>query len=269
MEGNCGRTDEALRHCELAESLLELDSNDWVLGVTLLNKGSIAIVRCQFAKAAEYFNSAIAHADLNGSVRTRVGAETNLGYIYMLTGDFRKAESLLKRVIEKIVEPSAVIDSADVLARVYLALGDLRQCENTLQSVNLEDESLRYAQYANRWTALTKAKLLLKSRHYGAALTWLESVERKSEGLHDRPFIAALHLLSAQALHRTNRLHDCARRILSGHFSAIRQSTELQGQFITRSRRLLRGPINFSPMNLVSGPSVFGRLKELYPHHSN
>jgi hypothetical protein len=79
MEGNYGRIDEALRHCDLAESLLELDSNAWVLGVNLLNKGSIALVRCEFSKAASYFHSAIAQVDVNGSSRTRAGAEKKIG----------------------------------------------------------------------------------------------------------------------------------------------------------------------------------------------
>ncbi|HEU5256839.1 MAG TPA: sigma 54-interacting transcriptional regulator [Vicinamibacterales bacterium] len=231
MEGNCGRIDEALRHCDLAESLLELESNAWVLGVTLLNKGSIAIVRCEFAKAANYFHSAIAQVDVNGSSRTHAGAETNLGYIYMLTGEYRKAEVILKRVLERIAEPNAVIDSTDTLARVYLGLGNLDECEATLRRLDLEDNSVHYAKYATRWTALTKAQLLLKSHNYRGALTWLESMERKSSTFHDRPFMAALHLHSAYTLHRMDRGRDCARRILSAHLAGIRERTELQGQF--------------------------------------
>jgi len=231
MEGNCGRIDEALRHCDLAESLLELDSNAWVLGVTLLNKGSIAIVRCEFTKAAKYFHSAIAQVDVNGSSRMHAGAETNLGYIYMLTGEYHKAEVLLKRVLERIVEPNAVIDSTDTLARVYLGVGNLDECEATLRRLDLEDNSVHYAKYATRWTALTKAQLLLKNRNYRGALTWLESMERKSSTFQDRPFMAALHLHSAYTLHRMDRGRDCAQRILSAHLAGIRERTELQGQF--------------------------------------
>jgi DNA-binding NtrC family response regulator/tetratricopeptide (TPR) repeat protein len=231
MEGNCGRINEALRHCDLAESLLELDSNAWVLGVALLNKGSIAIVRCEFPKAAKYFHAAIALADASGSVRTRVGAETNLGYIEMLTGDFRKAEITLKRVLTSIADPNAVIDSADSLARVYLATGELRECEATLQRLNLENRSGQYSEYATRWTGLTKAKLLLKTGNYGAAVTWLESVESRSIGFQDRPFMAALDLLTAKTLHHLGRQRESARRILSAQMGGIPQGTESHGQF--------------------------------------
>src|SRR5678815_979512 len=189
MEGNYGRIDEALRHCDLAESLLELDANAWVLGVTLLNKGSIALVRCEFPKAASYFHAAIDQVDVNGSSRTRAGAETNLGYIYMLTGEYGKAEIVLKRVLERIVEPNAVIDSTDTLARVYLGLGNLDECEATLRRLDLEDNSVQYAKYATRWTALTKAQLLLRRGKYRAALSWLESVERESAAFQDLSLI--------------------------------------------------------------------------------
>jgi DNA-binding NtrC family response regulator len=231
MEGNCGHIDEAFRHCDLAESLLELDSNSWVLGVALLNKGSIAIVRCDFTKAATYFHAAIALADANGSLRTRVGAETNLGYIQMLTGDFRRAEATLRRVVASIGDSIGLIDSVDTLARVYLAAGNLDDCETTLQRLNLENNSIRYSEYSTRWTALTKAKLLLKKRDYDAALAWLEAVRARAVGFEDRPFMAALHLLTAQTLHRLGRSRDCARHVLSAELTGIRQSTELRGQF--------------------------------------
>jgi DNA-binding NtrC family response regulator/tetratricopeptide (TPR) repeat protein len=231
MEGNYGRIDEALRHCDLAESLLELDSNDWVLGVALLNKGSIAIVRCEFSKAAKYFHAAIALADASGSVRTRVGAETNLGYIQMLTGEFRKAEVTLRQVLTGISDPNAVIDSADSLARVYLATGNLGECEATLQRLNLGDYSGQYSEYATRWTGLTKARLLIKSRHYTDALAWLESVESRSIAFHDLPFTAELHLLIALTLHRLDRRQHTTRRILSAQFAGFRQGTESHGQF--------------------------------------
>jgi tetratricopeptide (TPR) repeat protein len=267
MEGNYGRIDEALRHCDLAESLLELDSNAWVLGVTLLNKGSIALVRCEFPTAASYFRSAIAQVDVNGSSRTRAGAETNLGYIYMLTGEYAKAEVVLKGVLERIAEPNAVIDSTDTLARVYLGLGNLDECEATLRRLDLEDNSVQYAKYATRWTALTKAQLLLRRGNYRAALAWLESVERESAAFQDRPFMAALHLHFAHTLHRIDRDRDCARRILSAHFAGVRQSTELQGQFhhslaqiVANSVSLLatgleeRGKRLWSSRGIVSAP---------------
>ena len=231
MEGNCGRSDEALRHCDVAESLLEVDSNAWVLGVNLLNRGSIAIVRCEFSKAANYFRAAIALADANGSVRTRLGAETNLGYIQLITGEFGKAEVTLKRVLSSVLDPNALIDSADSLARVYLAVGDLNACGATLERLNLESKKVRYSEYAARWTALTKAKLFLKQGNHAAALPLLESLGSASIGFKDRPFIAAVHLLTAQALHCLGEGRDSARHILGAEFAGIRSGSELQGQY--------------------------------------
>src|SRR5207253_3737050 len=88
-----------------------------------------------------------------------------------------------------------------------------------------------YSQYGKRWTALTKAKLLLKQQQFEKAVKWLGFVEGSSGDAVDRPFHAAVHLLSAQAFHRVSRPADCARRILRAEFGDVRQCSDLHGQF--------------------------------------
>src|SRR5436190_8503544 len=159
MEGSRGHFDEAWRHCDIAESLLAIESNAWVLGASLLNRGCISTVRCEFSKAADYFRSAIALADVNGSLRARGGAEGNVGYLELITGQFAKAEATLLRRLST-ARGEATIDASDFLARVYLATGNLHLCEQTLERLNLFGTSVQYSEYATRWTAITRAKLL-------------------------------------------------------------------------------------------------------------
>ena len=54
LEGYRGHVDEASRHCDIADSLLETDPNAWILAGILMNRGCLATVRCEFREAAEY-----------------------------------------------------------------------------------------------------------------------------------------------------------------------------------------------------------------------
>jgi DNA-binding NtrC family response regulator len=231
LEGNCGHLDEGWRHCDIAEALLESDSNAWILAGALLDKGCIATIRCDFALAAEFFRKVVALAEVNGSIRSHNAAESNSGYIQLLTGEFRKAEATLSRILSTTTETEPTVSSGDFLARVYLALGDLDQCERTLNRLNPLDDVIRYSQYGRRWAAITKAKLLLKQRRFAEVVEWLEMAERHSNAIVDRPFSAAVHLLKAQALHRLANYARCARQILKAEFSDARRNSELQAQF--------------------------------------
>jgi DNA-binding NtrC family response regulator len=230
LEGNRGHLDEAWRHCDIAESLLEADSNAWVLATNFLNKGCIATIRCEFNAASEYFRKAAAAAEVSGSVRIRTHAETNVGYLQLVTGQFRKAEATLKSALSRAREPETRIGTTEVLARVYLAGGDLDQCERSLREANVCDDPIGYSEYGMRWAALTKAKLLLKRKQFDAALQWLAFVESRSTALQDRPFNVAVHLLAAHALHHLGNRRECAREILRSDSAGIRDSAELQGQ---------------------------------------
>jgi DNA-binding NtrC family response regulator len=221
IEGSRGHFDEALRHCDIAESLLEMDPNAWVSGVNLVNKGCIASVQCDVSIAAEYFRRAIAISETTGSLRTRTSAETNLGYLQFVVGQFRRAEATLTHVLSDTENITAFIDASDFLARLYLSEGDLERCDQTLERLNLYGHSGRYPEYATRWAALTKAKLLLKRGDFRGAVTWLDTIEVRSSSFQDAPFSSAVHLLAAFALHQLGEQPEGARRF----------SSELRGLF--------------------------------------
>jgi len=235
LEGQRGHLDEAWRHCDIAESLLELESNAWVLGASLVNRGCIACLRCEFKDAAEYNRAAVELTNINGSMRNRAAAEITLGHIQMLSGDFERAQRTLTTALrDPYLKGLRTIGAADSLARVYLALGDLDKCDATLAllnfSVNQEDAATNSV-YAKRWAALTRTKLLMRRGHLEEALGWLANLETQSRELGDLPFTAAVHLLTAQTLARTGRTAECADRMIRADAAGVRRNRDLQGHF--------------------------------------
>ena len=55
LEGQIGRLDEARRHCDIAEGLLERSTNVWLSACCLINRGCIAWLNCHFDEASRLF----------------------------------------------------------------------------------------------------------------------------------------------------------------------------------------------------------------------
>src|SRR4030095_844570 len=125
FEGYRGHLDEAFRHCELAESLLETDPNAWISCGILINRGCIATLRCEFRDAARHFRGAMDGAEVCGSTHMHAIAESNSAWVELLTGQFRKGEEKLRTTLSNSSNVETSIGALDLLARVYLAQGQL------------------------------------------------------------------------------------------------------------------------------------------------
>jgi two-component system NtrC family response regulator/two-component system response regulator AtoC len=230
MEASLGHFDEAWRHCDIAQGLLDVEPNVWVLGTCLNIRGGIKSWQCEFAKARNYFRRVAQLADECGSRRMRVGAELNQGFLDLVTGHYSSAEATLSTILEN--DPlERGIDASDFLARVHLAQGKLDDCERVLDGLNLYGDSFSYADYAERWTAVTKAKWLLKRGEFHRGLEWLTLVEQRSVRDTDRMFMAVVDLLLAQVYNRLGMDRECVRRLLRPGLTEIRRTSEFQGQF--------------------------------------
>jgi hypothetical protein len=53
LEGQTGRLEESRRHCELTNSLLDSAPSLWLKATTLVNLGCVAVLQCQFERAAQ------------------------------------------------------------------------------------------------------------------------------------------------------------------------------------------------------------------------
>ena len=235
LEGQRGHLDEAWRHCDIAESLLQLEGNAWVMGSLLVNRGCIACLRCEFEEAGTYNRGAIELSKVNGSLRIRAAAEITSGHIQMLCGEFAKAQqTLLAALGDSHTSGLPTIGARDSLARVFLALAQLDDCDSTLGPIGLSDCDGMVAKdlvYAQRWAGLTRAKLLLRRGRFSDAGTWLDQLAESSKEYQDQPFDASVHLLAALALSRSGQGKKCAHRISSSVSAGITDNRDLQGQF--------------------------------------
>jgi DNA-binding NtrC family response regulator/tetratricopeptide (TPR) repeat protein len=230
FEGYRGHLDEASRHCALADSLLETDQNAWISCGILINKGCVAILRCEFHDASRYFRAAMDGAEICGSTHMHAIAQSNAAWVELLTGQFRKAEETLKTTLSNSSKIGTSISALDLLARVYLAQGQLDKCEEILGPV-MSGRPVQYSTYETRWAALTRAKLLYRQGQLDGALNWLNAITSGPNEINDGFFGAACHLVRAYILGHTDKAEQCAHELVRADALGATQNRELQGQF--------------------------------------
>jgi DNA-binding NtrC family response regulator/tetratricopeptide (TPR) repeat protein len=230
FEGYRGHLDEASRHCALADSLLETDPNAWIGCGILINRGCIAILRCEFREASRYFRAAMEGAEICGSTHMHAIAQSNSAWVDLLTGQFRKAEETLRTTLSNSSKIGTSISALDLLARVYLAQGELDKCEEILGPV-MSGHPVKYSTYETRWAALTRAKLLYRQGELDAALNSLNAITSAPDEINDGFFAAACHLTTAYILGRADNAAECARELVRAGALGAMQNRELQGQF--------------------------------------
>ena len=152
-------------------------------------------------------------------------------YVYFLSGEFDRAERILNGVLSKDhLADGTRIDTADLLARVYLAKGDLERCTQTLTLIGSTEEA-DTSTYGKRWACLTLAKLLLKRGRFDSAFSYLRRLDAQASIRTDAPFTAALHLLTAQSLARLCKARECSNSLIISNFAGSRSRGELIGHF--------------------------------------
>jgi DNA-binding NtrC family response regulator/tetratricopeptide (TPR) repeat protein len=230
FEGYRGHLDEALRHCALADSLLETDPNPWISCAILINRGCVAILRCEFREASRFFRDAMDAAEICGSTHMHAIAQSNSAWVELLTGQFRRAEETLKTTLSNSSKIGTNISALDLLARVYLAQGQLDKCEEILGPM-MSGRQVQYSTYETRWAALTRAKLLYRQGQLDSALNWLKAIEHVPNEINDGSFAAARHLVTAYLLGHTDNVEQCAQELIRANALGATQNRELQGQF--------------------------------------
>ena len=234
LEGQVGRLDEGMRHCDIAESLLKAAPNSWLLGSTLLNKGCIACLRCNFRGAAKYIDAAMTYSAVTNHAGLLAGTESTLGQIDLLAGRFDRAEqNALKVINNSNVAKLGKVSAADVLSRVYLALNRLEECEASIRFIDTTANECQGVSsvYHVRWAGVTKARLLLKRGSFSAALEWVKEIETTASDVRDLPLRVAIHLVAAQILGKIGNPPDAALRLLKACNLGAAEIPDLQGQY--------------------------------------
>jgi len=200
LEGQTGRLNEAARHLDISEAMLQIEPNAWLAGSMHMHRGSIASAKCDFRAAEIEFRAAKQAAKRSGS-HHEVAADACLGYVQLLAGEFDRAQNTLSHVLKN---PSAAVfmklAAADSLARVHLAQGRLRESQEALSFI---DEQLQKHPEAGsvfhvRWSAIPRARLALKRGAIDDAKQCTEIAIEKAGLVGDIPLAATSKLLMAQ-----------------------------------------------------------------------
>ena len=272
LEGQRGRLQEAERHCVIAESLLSVKPNAWVLGASLINRACIACFQCDFNLALQYNQAAIDLTKINGSVRNRLAAEVTSAHILMLSGRYVDAERMLDTALaDPSINGMRAVSAADTLARMHLAVGDLNKCDEVLSRIDFSfDASGTSSIYVKRWAALTRAKLLLRRGDYKSAASWIKRVQEACSGTGDEAFEAASQLLLSESADRQNDVAECCSRLLAAHHAGIRRQTDFQGQlnhslsrFVTSTSPELSDVLSRRANRIWSGQGIVSVKREL------
>ena len=141
IEGQTGRFDEALRHCDIATSILQTAPNAWLSGTNFVHRACIAYLMCDFEAATEYTKLAKQVTAKSGHARGAVALDNNLGHLETIVGRFDKARTSFGRVLASPTASSfAIVGAYEGLARLHLATNQLDQCEIALQRIDEEVE---------------------------------------------------------------------------------------------------------------------------------
>ena len=164
LAGQMGQVDEARRHCDLAESLLEIAPNQWLLGNSFVSRSTLAILDGDLARAFECLADAKSALSTSGRSRAMVVCEGSLAHLQLLTGQFEKAKENLSRLLSDPRTPrSALIGLSETLARAFLAEGRFDECQTEIDRIyDATRRDQEQTAYHVRWAAITKARLLVR-----------------------------------------------------------------------------------------------------------
>jgi DNA-binding NtrC family response regulator/tetratricopeptide (TPR) repeat protein len=246
LEGQLGRLDEAIRHCDIADSLLSSAPNTWLRGTNQVNRGCLAALSGRYEVATQHLLDA--RTDLTRCGVRSGGAENNLAHCYIVTGQFKKAGEIFEQIVRSNnTRRLALLGALEGLARLRLAEGDLDGCADALATfyTRAETNPELTNSYNTRWAAVTKGRLLLSEGKDSEALALVRTVEQQVEmTIADVPLKAAFHLIAAQAAAKCNDFPEAARRILEAHCRGVATLAELQAPYYFACSAVVR---NASP----------------------
>ena len=241
LAGQMGQLDEARRHCDLAESLLKMAPNQWLLGNSLVSRSTLAILDSDLERAFECLTEAKNALSASGRSRAMVVCEGSLAHLQLLTGQFEKAKENLSKLLSDPRTPrAALIGLSETLARAFLAEGRFDECQAELDRIYRgTPHNQEQTAYHVRWAAITKARLLVRQHKFLEASDWLRDVERTTGGTIDISFSAQLNLVGGCAAAGSGKNGEAAARLFAAHEAGILALPELQAQYYYASAQIL------------------------------
>ena len=272
LEGQIGRLDEAARHCDIAERLLERSRNAWLSACCLINRGCIAWLKYHFDEAAAFLRVGGEIASKLGYLYLNQAADTSNAHTLLFTGNYDKAEKAFLAVArDPKTDTVTQLASLDGLSRVYLALGRFDTAEHVILEINERVKRSDYAAmiYHVRWAVVTEARLLIQQRRHTHAIAVLSAAEERLQLQRDLPLTACVHLTHAQALALCGDLVGASSRIVRASELNITAVRDLQAEhyygcaFMVSDRPALAGSLRRRALCLWASQGVVSVQREL------
>ncbi len=202
VDGRRGLLASALRHTEIAQRLLEPESELWYESWAENHLLAISILRSDFGKGLEHGRRALSLSEKSGAVGAQRTCLANLGNLFYASGDSRQAIDHLERA--RACLPAGgehASGGLESLARVYLSQGRLEECEALLDDIERSiqtdgDRSL----YAYRHSLLTRAQLFLRRSRWSEARNVSALALTLAAAGQDNLLLAHANLVTAEIL---------------------------------------------------------------------
>jgi DNA-binding NtrC family response regulator len=214
MEAQRGRTSEAERHLRVARSLLAFRPNAWIEQLVAINASCIALIECDSRRFERYAAEGRRLSAITGHANSDVVMDTNDAHFALIRGDFDKAATLLQRTLHSPAGIHIELAALEGLARIYLALGELDDCDRTLKHIETVRRDRLQSAYTVRGAANLRVKLLIRRGRWEEAAALAQSELTEFSKVNDSGSAIALTMSRALALICAGDNVACSRHIL-------------------------------------------------------
>jgi DNA-binding NtrC family response regulator/tetratricopeptide (TPR) repeat protein len=233
VEAQRGLFDNAREHIRIGRSLLAGRQHCYFQGLAANSASCIAFSVADLVGAGVETRRALRESAKSGHAPVLRAAVANAAHLALANGKYLDALRMFDRAI-RITPPSGPTRAgiADGLAQLALARGDLAEADRVLSSTRKwTPDSPKGTWYYGLWTAVTRAKLLLKWNRFDDAAAMLATAVKGSIGLADPLLTTVLRLLQVESEARAGH-PAAAAAILSNAFVAEWPPTvELMAEF--------------------------------------
>ena len=214
MEAQRGRTSEAERHLRVARSLLKFRPNAWIEQLVAINASCIALIECDTPRFERYAAEGRKLSAITGHTNSTAVMDTNDAHFALISGDFKKASDLLHRILQSPGGIYVELAALEGLARIHLTLGELDDCEKTLQRIDALRRSGLQSAYTVRGAATLRVKLLIRRSNWKEASDLAGTELTEFSKVNDSGSTVALKMSRAVALACSGDMARSSRDVL-------------------------------------------------------
>jgi DNA-binding NtrC family response regulator len=233
MEAKRGLLKSADWHTELGLQLLSDAPNLWLETVAENTRVALAIMRSDVEAGFSHARRSLQLAEQSGSVSMIRAALGNYGNLLLAAGEFEQATDHFQKAIAAMPSPGDnYYCGVDGMARARLFQGRLSECaELTAQIETSEQRPDERAQYARRYSQLTRTQLLARQGRLTEALSSCRFLLEVSGQAGDHGLSQIALLIKAELLQQIGRIDESTATLGSVASTLAHQPPDVVGHY--------------------------------------